>query len=83
MMAPISFEPVILDASHDDVEGQLVYREGRLLAVATRLGEAHGDAAGRWFVEALFNDKADPLHETFASLAEVGERLAAGARTGG
>ena len=79
-MPPLSFEPVTLDASHDDVEGRLVYREGRLLAIATRLGASHGEAAGRWFVEVLFNDEAEPLHGTFASLAEMEARLAPGAR---
>ena len=74
-MTALTFEPITLDASHGDVEARLVYREGRLLAVATRLGEGHGEAAGRWYVEALFNDKAEPLHDTFASLSDVEVRL--------
>lgn len=79
---PLTYEPVTLDASHGDVEGRLVYRDGRLLAIATRLSEAHGEAAGRWFVEVVFNDEAEPLHDTFDSLAEVEARLAVGARVG-
>lgn len=81
-MTALTFEPVTLDASHEDVEGRLIYREGRLLAIATRLGDGHGEAAGCWFVEVMFNDEAEPLHGTFASLEEMGARLRAGTRVG-
>lgn len=79
-MTALTFEPVTLDARHGDVEGRLIYREGRLLAVATRLGDGHDAETGRWFVEVVFNDEAEPLHDTFASLSELEARLATRAR---
>jgi hypothetical protein len=71
-----SFEPVSLDASNGDDEGRLVFRDGRLLAVVSCLGKGHGDAVGRWFVEAVFSAAAFPFHETMLDLAEVEARLA-------
>jgi len=50
----LSFQAVILDSSSPDQEGRLVFRDGRLLAVITRLSDIHPELAGRWFVEATF-----------------------------
>ena len=73
---PLAFAPVTLDTRHGDNEAMLVLRDDRLLAIVSRLGEAHGAEAGRWFVEAVFTDLNPAIRETFATLSEVGVRLA-------
>ena len=50
----LSFQAVTLDSSSPDQEGSLVFRDGRLLAVITRLSDIHPELAERWFVEATF-----------------------------
>jgi hypothetical protein len=61
-----SFEPIKLDGNYGDDEAVLVMRAGRLLAVASRLGTEHGDAAGAWFVEKAFGIASECPHEPFA-----------------
>ena len=51
-----SFQSVTLEGKAPDREGKLVFRDGRLLALLTCLGDIHGDLAGNWFVEATFGD---------------------------
>lgn len=72
----LSFAPVTLDASHGDDRAMLVFRDDRLTAIVSCLGEAHGEVAGRWFVEAVFTDLDTIFDETFATLAEVAARFA-------
>ena len=50
----LTFQVVTLDSNSPDQEGSLVFRDGRLLAVITRLSDIHPELAGRWFVEATF-----------------------------
>jgi hypothetical protein len=71
-----SFEPVRLDAANGDDEALLLFRDGRLLAVISHLGEGHGAVAGQWFVETVFSTDTFPLHATFRDLTEVEARLA-------
>lgn len=66
----VSFEPVVLDSCVDN-EAVLVFREGRLIAVVSRLGELHQELAGRWFVETTFDaGQRTPAHP-FRDLSEV------------
>ena len=53
----ISLQPTTLDTPDGDAEAVLVYRENRLLAVASRLGPAHEADAGSWFLEAVFGPR--------------------------
>lgn len=66
----ISTQKVTLDCQ-DDEEGILIFRDGRFLAVACRLGGLHGDLSGRWFIEAGVGPAQDWLGATFRSLTEV------------
>lgn len=50
----LSFQPVTLDTDAPDQEATLVFREGRLLAVLTRLSHIHTENEGKWFLETLF-----------------------------
>ena len=73
----ISFAPVTLDVAHGDDRAMLVFRDDRLMAIVSCLGEAHGMDAGRWYVEAIFTAADTGIRDTFATLAEVEARLAA------
>ena len=73
----ISFAPVTLDVVHGDEKAMLVFRDERLMAIVSCLGEAHGAKAGHWYVEAVFIDLDPRIRDTFATLAEVEARLAA------
>ena len=57
MTMEISLAPVRLDTDDGDAEGVLVFREGRLLAVASRLSDVHARLAGRLYVEAVFGPR--------------------------
>jgi len=57
----LSFQPITLDVNTPDREAALVFREGRLLAVLTRLSDIHDDLKGKWFVEAIFGE-VPPFH---------------------
>jgi hypothetical protein len=50
----LSFQPVTLATMTPDRDATLVFREGRLLAVLTRLSHIHLDDEGRWFLESAF-----------------------------
>jgi hypothetical protein len=65
------FEPVRLDGNYGDDEALLVMRAGRLLAVVSRLGPDHGEAAGAWFVEKAFGLGSECPHEPFADKAAM------------
>jgi hypothetical protein len=67
----LSFEPIKLDGNYGDDEAALVMRSGRLLAVVSRLGPEHGEAAGSWFVEKAFGIASDCPHEPFADKAAM------------
>ncbi|HEX2558790.1 hypothetical protein [Phenylobacterium sp.] len=64
------FLPVLV-AAGDDGEGRLAFCDDKLVAVLVRLSAVHGQAAGRWFLEAAFGRLAGPTHPTFASLDEA------------
>jgi len=68
----ITVEPVRLPDDFGDDEGMLVFRDDILLAVMSRLGELHGNLAGRWHIEVYFAglNRTD-VPDTFASLEEA------------
>ena len=69
--AVLRFEPVVVGHS-DDVEGQLIFEQDRLLALIVRLSWIHGAHQGRWFLEACFIPKASsPPAAFFASIDEA------------
>lgn len=63
----LTFQAVTLDTETPDGEATLVFRDGRLLAVLSRLSDIHDDLAGRWFIEAAFGEVPRP-HQTFETL---------------
>lgn len=67
----ISFEPVALDIGHGDGKAVLVFRDGRLMAVASELGAIHGGEEGRWYVETLFGTHGQQPRTSFADLEEL------------
>jgi hypothetical protein len=66
----ISTQKVSLDCQ-DDGEGVLIFRDGRFLGVACRLGDLHGELSGSWFIEAAVGACEDWRGATFATLAEL------------
>ena len=54
------FTPVLLYGISPDNEGILLFKEGRLLAVLTRLSSIHDDREGQLFIEAVFGDISVP-----------------------
>jgi hypothetical protein len=62
---PLTFEPVTVDGNYGDNDGVLIFRGGALLAIAVRLGEAHGPAQGRWFLEKSFGGISDASVDPF------------------
>ena len=53
-MTGLTFQTVTLGNNAPDCDAALVYHEGCLLAVLTRLSEMHAELAGKWFLEATF-----------------------------
>jgi hypothetical protein len=63
---------VQVETGSGDTDGQLVFRDGFLVAVLVRLSEEHEEDAGKWFLEAglgRVNDgpAAKFFHAWFAS----------------
>lgn len=77
----LTLQPVEVAARHDN-EGQLVFADGRLVALLVRLSQLHEDAAGRWFLEVGFEALDYPSAIDFpdldAALAWIEARLARG-----
>lgn len=71
----LTFKPITLAANHGDEEAVLVLDGERLMAVASRLGDAHEDAAGQWFVEAIFDDRVPAVGQQCASLDELADLI--------
>lgn len=67
----LSLQPVQVATGSDDMESQLVFADGFLVAVLVRLSAQHGDDAGRWFLEAAFGP-IDPVSPPlFADLEDA------------
>src|SRR4051812_14028912 len=70
--AMIRVEPIALPSDFGDEDGVLVFRNDRLIAVLSCLGEIHGQLKGRWYIEAHFApQQAGGLPDTFSSLEEA------------
>jgi hypothetical protein len=63
----LTLQPVRL-ATGADEEGRLVFTQGRLVAVLTRLSALHGELAGQWFLEIGFGRLDGPAHPCFPDL---------------
>lgn len=66
----VRFQPVRM-AAEGGGEGRLTYVEDQLVAVLVRLSAMHGEAAGRWFLEAAFGELDGPAHPIFCDLEEA------------
>ena len=66
----ISFQSVRV-AIAGQSDGRLVFVDGDLVAVVTRLDDTNEDFAGRWFAEVHFEGIGDIQDRTFGSLDEV------------
>jgi hypothetical protein len=71
----LSFQTVELDADTPDRDATLAFRDGRLLAVLSRLSDMHDDLTGHWYVEATFGDLPGGQPQTFVTLALFEEWL--------
>jgi hypothetical protein len=60
----------------NDIESQLVFADGFLVAVLVRLSDEHGDEAGMWFLEAGFGPVDDPGEPKFRDLDEARDWIA-------
>ena len=69
----ITYQSLRLDTCDDDEEALLVFRDGRLLAVASRLCAEHGDLAGSVFIEAMFGAHDRYVGATFRSQEELAQ----------
>ena len=70
MSTRLAFRPVTLDHEYGDTEGMLVFREDRLMAVLSRLGDLHEQLAGSWYIEASFSHGLVQVGGVFGSLPE-------------
>lgn len=71
----ILFQPVTLATGTPDRDGMLVYRDGNLFAVLSRLSDIHTDLEGHLFVEAVFGRVPKRLLHTFETLEQFEEWL--------
>ena len=74
----VSFQEIMLDTGDTDDRAVLVLRDGRLIAVLSRLSEMHEGLAGRWFVEAVFGPLPSTDRHVFDDPIDFAEWLAAG-----
>lgn len=73
----LSHQPISLDTDTPDREGVLTFRDGRLLAVLSRLSDIHGDLEGHWFIEATFGPVPRRQPPAFGTLQQFEEWLTA------
>lgn len=64
----LRLQPVQVGTGSSDMESQLVYSEGLLVAVLVRLSDDHDDRSGMWFLEAGFRRVDHPDPPTFTDL---------------
>ena len=64
----LRFDPARLDSAFGDSEAVLAFRDGRLFAVLSRLGDLHGALMGHWYVEAVFTLNMEGLGAVFPNL---------------
>lgn len=64
----LTLQPVRVQVLGAAEEGCLVFADGVLAAVLTRLSEQHGEMAGSWFLEHGFGALDGPEHPVFSDL---------------
>ena len=67
----LQLQPVRLATGSRDEESELVFADGRLIAVLVRLSDDHDDEAGMWFLEVGFGRADHPNPPKFADLDEA------------
>jgi hypothetical protein len=67
----ISTQPVRLVTYDGDGDAILIFRNGDLLAVASRLSDLHGELSGSFFIEAVFGPHDRHAGATFDSETEL------------
>lgn len=76
----LRLQPVRVGTGSHDIESQLVFADGFLVAVLVHLADEHGTDAGKWFLEAGFGRVDHPHPPLFADLdaaqAWIEQRLA-------
>ena len=70
MTMALEFKPVTL-AREGDAAGQLVFQDGRLLAIVAQLDAAHDGLAGHWCVEVRIDELMGMTNHTFEDLQHV------------
>ncbi|WP_457106899.1 hypothetical protein [Methylobacterium sp. P5_C11] len=65
----LSLQSAQVATSSDDVESQLVFADGFLVAILVRLSAQHDDDAGKWFLEAGFGPIEPVAPPLFVDLA--------------
>jgi hypothetical protein len=72
----LTYQDVSLDNDTPDRDAKLVFRDGNLLAVLSRLSAMHGELAGHWFIEATFEGPSTPSLPTFETIEHFEQWLA-------
>ncbi|MDR7036671.1 MULTISPECIES: hypothetical protein [Methylobacterium] len=67
----IQVQPVRVETDSSDEAGELVFADGRLVAVLVQLSDEHEAEAGMWFLEAGFGRLQTPDAPKFADLDEA------------
>jgi len=67
----LRLQPVQVATGSNDIESQLAFAGGLLVAILVQLCEQHEDQAGRWYLEAGFGRLDQPHAPTFANLEEA------------
>lgn len=72
MASRTTFQPVILNGLG---EASLVFLDGALVAVVSKLDSSQEDLEGRWFPEAVFDAPFEMNRLTFGDLEEIASYL--------
>lgn len=65
-----SYQPIRLDTDFGDSRSMLIFRDDRLMAILTCLGEHHEQLAGSWYLEAWFSEALTGPRRSFATVDE-------------
>ena len=72
----LSFQPVTLGLGFGDDDAVLAYHDAILVAVLSRLGDLHGESAGKWHLEATFLPNVGLADRCFADLGQFEDWIA-------
>jgi hypothetical protein len=73
----LHLQSVHVATGSDDIESQLVFANGFLVAVLVQLGEHHQEEASKWFLEAGFGRVDHPHPPVFTDLDAAQDWIAA------